>query len=341
MAVFDSIEMDRSHSQAHSLSSLLVQLRDGNFTTTGIEPIPTGFEPLDSVLNGGFLPGEVILLGAQPGQGKTICALQWARNMAMAGRRATYACYEHDEATMLNRLFVMEMATALKEAERAGEADAHFTDRVKARTNIRDLMLGMIDLREAVISSPIVEAALRSMAKYSTNLQLLRASSQHTTTEEIELRSLPHLEAGGLLVVDYLQKLPVPGVPNIEERVYRAVEIMKEFAISHQVSVVTISAASGRGIGVDRLRLEHLRGSDALAHECDVAILMNPKVTATSERHLKFDLTQMDDARRRTIFSVEKNRRGEVDVHLEFEKDFANFRFEPRGAFVTEALEGE
>ncbi len=336
MAVFDPVNT-QSGTQAHRVSSLLFQLKEGTFSTVGMNPIPTGFEPLDSVLNGGFLPGEVILLGAQPGQGKTICALQWARNMAMAGRRATYACFEHDEATLLNRLLVQEMATVLQEPD----ADAPFSDRVQARTAIRDLMLGVIDLREAVVGSPIVESALRSVAKYAHNLQFLRASSQRTTPEEIELQSLPHLEAGGLLVVDYLQKLPVPGVPSVEERVYRAVEIMKEFAISHQVSVVAISAASGRGIGVDRLRLEHLRGSDALAHECDVAILMNPKVTATSERHLKFDLTQMDDARRRTIFSVEKNRRGEVDVHLEFEKDFANFRFEPRGAFVTESLEGD
>jgi len=68
---------------------------------------------------------------------------------------------------------------------------------------------------------------------------------------------------------------------------------------------------------------------------------MNHKVTAASDRHLKFDLTQLDEARRRTVFSIEKNRRGEVDVHLEFVKDFANFRFHPDGAFVTEALEGD
>ncbi len=84
--------------------------------------------------------------------------------------------------------------------------------------------------------------------------------------------------------------------------------------------------------------MRDLRGSDALAHECDVAILLNQKVTATSDRHLKFDLTQLDEARRRTLFSIEKNRRGEVDLHLEFVKDFGNFRFNPDGAFMTEAL---
>ena len=84
--------------------------------------------------------------------------------------------------------------------------------------------------------------------------------------------------------------------------------------------------------------MRHLRGSDALAHECDIAVLLNQKVTATSQRHLKFDLTQLDEARRRTVFSIDKNRRGEVDLHLEFVKDFGNFRFDPNGAFVMEAL---
>ncbi len=89
------------------------------------------------------------------------------------------------------------------------------------------------------------------------------------------------------------------------------------------------------------MRLSDLRGSDALAHESDIVILMNHKVTATSDRHLKFDLTQLDQARKRTIFSIEKNRRGETDVHLEFVKEFGNFRFNPNGSFVSETLVGD
>ncbi|MDH5291670.1 MAG: helicase DnaB, partial [Acidimicrobiia bacterium] len=62
------------------------------------------------------------------------------------------------------------------------------------------------------------------------------------------------------------------------------------------------------------------------------------KATAVADHHLKFDLTRLDDARRRTVVSVEKNRRGEANLHLELTRDFANFRFEPRGAFLSEAM---
>jgi replicative DNA helicase len=318
---------------ADRVSSLLRQMREGSLKASGVAPAATGFEPFDSVLDGGFLPGEVILLGGQPGAGKTICALQWARNLCASGRRVTFACFEHDEATLLNRLLIMEMAGVA--------INATPTDRIQARTAIRDMMLGLVGMHEALAASPLVDKTLATIEQYASRLQMLRASTQRTTPDELELVSLPHLEPGSVLFVDYLQKLPVPQASGVEEQVYRAVEILKEMAMAHQISVVALSAADSSGIGADRLRLEHLRGSDALAHECDVAVLMNQKVTATSDRHLKYDLTRLDDARRRTIFSIEKNRRGEVDVHLEFEKDFANFRFNPRGAFISDALAGD
>ena len=319
--------------QAHRVSTLLDQLRDGSFESIGLAPVGTGFEPLDSVIDGGFLPGEVILLGGQPGAGKTICALQWARNICMTGRRVTFACFEHDEPTLMYRLVVQEMAAL------TAQGDA--TARIQARAVIRDLMLGLLSLEEAVQRSPLVQHALDVVERYAPGLQLIRASTQRTTPEELELACLSHIQPGSVLVVDYLQKLPVPHVPNLEERVYHAVEILKELSIRHQISVIALSAAGSTGIGVDRLRMEHLRGSDAIAHECDMAIVLNQKATATSDRHLKFDLTQLDEARRRSVFSIEKNRRGEVDVHLEFVKDFANFRFNPNGSFVSETLQGE
>ncbi len=324
---------DLPQATPYRLSTLLHQLRDGDYESLGVEAAGTGFEPLDSVLDGGFLPGEVILLGGQPGVGKTICALQWARNVAAGGRRAAFACFEHDEGALMTRLLVQEAAIVA--------ADHHATVRYEARSIIRDLFLGLISIGEATAASPVVDEAVASLEQFSGNLQLLRASSQRTTVDALAGLSAGGLDAGGVLFVDYLQKLPIPEANSLEERVYRAVEAMKELAIEQQISVVALSAASSGGIGVNRLRLEHLRGSDALAHESDLAILMNHKVTAASDRHLKFDLTQLDEARRRTVFSIEKNRRGEVDVHLEFVKDFANFRFHPDGAFVTEALEGD
>jgi hypothetical protein len=39
--------------------------------------------------------------------------------------------------------------------------------------------------------------------------------------------------------------------------------------------------------------------------------------------------------------TVEKNREGPAPVHLQFTKDFANYRFDPDGSYVAERLVGD
>ena len=49
-----------------------------------LRPMPTGFTPLDDILNGGIRPGELLMIGGAFGVGKTIWALQVARNVVCA-----------------------------------------------------------------------------------------------------------------------------------------------------------------------------------------------------------------------------------------------------------------
>jgi len=294
-------------------------------------PVATGFDPLDTILEGGFLAGEVVLLGGQPGAGKTACALQWARHMCRQNRRVTFACFEHDEPSLLTRLLIQELATV------ATTIDT--TEQVRLKSVLRELMLGTMSVEAAMATSPVIEQVIVSLESFSTHLQLFRPSAQRTTPADLLEAADSHLDGGGVLFVDYLQKIPVPSAADSQERVYRSIEMLKELAVSRQVTVVAISAASRSRVGVDRLRLADMQGSDSLANECDIAIVMNDKMAAASDRHLKYDLTQVEDARKRTVFSIEKNRRGEVDLHLEFLKDFANFRFNPKGSFMAESLD--
>lgn len=55
---------------------------------------PTGLEELDRVLGGGVVPGMVVLLGGEPGIGKSTLLLQWA---ARAGGAVLYASGEESE----------------------------------------------------------------------------------------------------------------------------------------------------------------------------------------------------------------------------------------------------
>jgi len=55
---------------------------------------PTGIGELDRVLGGGFVPGSLVLVGGDPGIGKSTLALQAAYRLAEAGRPVLYVAGE-------------------------------------------------------------------------------------------------------------------------------------------------------------------------------------------------------------------------------------------------------
>lgn len=56
--------------------------------------IPTGFPEVDQTLGGGVVPGSVVLIGGDPGIGKSTLLLQVAARLANQGRKALYVSGE-------------------------------------------------------------------------------------------------------------------------------------------------------------------------------------------------------------------------------------------------------
>jgi DNA repair protein RadA/Sms len=77
-----------------------------------LDRMPTGLAELDRVTGGGIVPGSALLIGGEPGIGKSTLLLQVAAAFAAAGRRAVY--FTGEEATAQVRL----------RAERLGLAQA-------------------------------------------------------------------------------------------------------------------------------------------------------------------------------------------------------------------------
>lgn len=296
-------------------------------------PVPTGFDVLDRALGGGINATELLLLGGLPGVGKTIAAIQIARNLARDGRDVVYACYEHTTGDLLARLLLLELG------EEADALDPHLE---LLRDVVRTSMVDPDALRQLVDSEPLLRAAIERMRGYTDRLWLVAASGAHTAVEELAALVDEHLPRGGLLVVDYLQKVSVRPEPSDEtEKVTRIAEGLKELALSRRISVIAITAADRRALDAPRLRLHHLRGSSALAYEADVAIILNDKFQILSKVHLAYDTAQAEGARNFVVFSVEKNRGGPALVDLEFRKNFTHYRFGSQGAYVRERLVDE
>ena len=88
-----------------SLTDVVLGLEDAAIGTI----IPTGFDLLDKVLDGGLRTRDLMLIGGVPGVGKTVLTLQWARNIASNGFKTAYVCYEHDEEALASRLLAVEV----------------------------------------------------------------------------------------------------------------------------------------------------------------------------------------------------------------------------------------
>jgi replicative DNA helicase len=141
-----------------------------------------------------------------------------------------------------------------------------------------------------------------------------------------------------LVVVDYLQKVRVPGDHASEdERVTVVVEGLKDLALETELPVLAIVASDKAGLD-GRTRLHHLRGSTALAYEADVALLLNDKFAVVARHHLMYGTTNAEHYKSWAVCSVEKNRSGRAGVELEFRKRFEHGHLDPAGGHVAEQL---
>ncbi len=298
-----------------------------------VTSVATGFDPLDTVLGGGLKLHDMVVLGGRPGVGKTIAGLQWARSAAMSGATAIVVSYEHDAATIFGRLFAMEVGMLGVEAGSNSSVSGDLSQIV------RHVMSGDWMLNDEVGRHPLVRAALARLTTFSENLVLVPGSTKRTDLAMIEQIVQQHATDQTLVVVDYIQKVPdFTEAASEQARIRSVAEGLKQVAIDNPVSILAIAAANEGGLDQKRIRLEHLRGAQSLAYECDVLMMLNSKWSAVSRKHITFDPQNAEEFKKYVVFSVEKNRTGPDFIDLEFEKAFQHYRFEPRGRFVSERL---
>ena len=267
-----------------------------------------------------------------------------AFHVAGAVRRASsgeanvlFICFEHEEQYLLNRLVALESALA------------HLPQKTGA--------IKIQDVRKEIMSSWMSEGSggagltanqrlrpsLDRIARYGQNLFLMRGSQTASTVENIRKLIQQHRVLSGdrrlLVVVDYMQKVPVYPEPSTEsEKVTYVVNGLKDVALSEQVAMISIVAADKEGLKAQRLRNHHLRGSSAINYEADIILIINEKYHIVAKVNIEFNPYQAQRFRDWVIVSIEKNRGGQDNVDLEFEKHFEFSCFDPNGRTVQEKL---
>jgi len=300
-------------------------------------PLATGFIPLDEILNGGLRPGELMVIGGPYGVGKTILALQMARNAVLSDphAKAIYICYEHDRTHLLSRLICLESA----ERDTNGGSDSLTLRKLGKLTYSPIEASGLISLLRR--DRRYVDM-LRTIDSYADRLILARAGGTHTL-QDIQ-RWVEDLQTPGtsqiLVAVDYLQKIAFKHdrYMDEDELTTQLSHGLKELALAQGVPVVAIAAADRPSLKGQRMRFADLRGSSALQYEADVGLVLNNKYDIVSREHLIYNLSDAEAMRNWLVMTVEKNRAGRNTVDMEYALDGAHFRLMPEGAFVRERL---
>ena len=216
---------------------------------------PTGIAELDRVLGGGFVPASVILVGGDPGIGKSTLMLQAAAILARTGRRVRYISGEESIDQVRMR------------AQRLGLADAPLE--LAAAINVRDIAASLEaepDLALVVIDS-IQTMWLDTIESAPGTVGQVRATS-------FELIRLAKSRGFALVLVGHVTKEGALAGPRVLEHMVDAV-LYFEGDRGHQFRI--LRAVKNRFGATDEIGVFEMTGAG-------LAEVPNPSALFLAER---------------------------------------------------------
>ena len=260
--------------------------RDG-----GLDGVPTGFSELDSKLNG-LRAGQMIIIAARPGGGKSTLAMDICRSAAVHNNMASaYFSLEMNRTELSMRLLAAESRV--------------FLDRmIKGELETRDW-----------------QAIARTLDKIS-QAPLIVDDSPNMTMGEIRAKSRRMKQQHGiqLIVIDYLQLLTSGGkaVESRQQEVSEFSRSIKLLAKELEIPIVAVAQLNrdSERRNDRRPQVADLRESGSLEQDADVVLLIH-----------RDDMFNKDSDRRGLAeIIIGKQRSGPTGtLELEFQGQYARF----------------
>lgn len=211
---------------------------------------PSGFEDLDRI-TGGFQPGNLIVLAARPGMGKSSLAANFAEHAALTGDQAVALfSLEMSEGELAQR-FIASQASVKGDDLRKGKVpQARWTKILAASNRLAESSLFVDD---------------------SSDLSVLdvRAKTRRLSQQQAD--------GIGLVLIDYLQLMRAVGASdNRAEQVGQISRGLKTLARELEVPVIALSQLN-RGVeqrAEKRPMLSDLRESGAIEQDADLVMFI-------------------------------------------------------------------
>lgn len=251
-AELDGIVRASSEGETSLVGTLLAGVLERAITPpTNEDRIPTGFIDLDSLLCGGWAPGQMVVVGARPAMGKTTFGLGVARAAAISNSIPTlFVSLEMSEDELANSIMSAEAQIALHHIKQGIVGD-----------NTRDTQ------RMARAAAKIQPAPLHISDQSNMSMPTLRAL----------VRNLVRTAGLRCVVLDYLQLMQAPRAESRQVAVSEMSRQLKLLAKEFQITVVVL-AQLNRGPEQrteKKPMVSDLRESGAIEQDADIVILLH------------------------------------------------------------------
>lgn len=286
-------KMDELVSDAYEEISRLANQKDK------MAGVPTGFKDVDELFHG-FRGGDLVILAARPGVGKTSFALNLATNAAKAGAAVAFFSLEMGAEQLVQRILCSEARVNLSKLRSGFIAEGDWGALAEASGKLSQLDMFIDD---------------------TPGLSVLEARAKGR-------RELHGLKEGqkGLIIVDYLQLMqpgPMTANKSTNDQVSEISRGLKILAKEMNMPVLALSQLS-RAIeqrGKDkRPMLSDLRDSGAIEQDADIVMFIDRsmnEIEAESESRPDLGMAKL---------IVAKHRNGATrDIDLAFNPEFTKF----------------
>ena len=245
------------------MSDYFVSLEEMSKNKGMRQGIYTGYADIDRCILG-MRPGQMIVIGARPGVGKTSFALNVATNAARAGASVAFFSMEMSKVEIAQRLLACEATGVHMREIRSG--------------NIRDA--NWINIIEATDKLSQLDITIDDTA--GTTVTEIRAKA----------RRILNGKKNGLIIIDYMQLLSPATGRRSDSRATEVSEMsraIKILAKDLQVPVIALSQlnrqvesrSGGRGeeSRAKRPQLADLRESGSIEQDADIVLLLDRSLT--------------------------------------------------------------
>ncbi len=215
-----------------------VTVRLGDVTTAAEERLATRIPEFDRVLGGGLVAGSLVLIGGEPGIGKSTLLLQAAASLAESGSAVLYACGEESPAQVRMRADRVEAdATSI---ELLPEVDV---SRIEATAVAKRPALLIVDSIQTVYDPDVTGAAGSVAQVRASTARLMRLAKDEGVTTVI----VGHVTKEGAIAGPRVLEHMVDTVLYFEgdrEHAFRIVRSVKNrFGAADEIGVFQMTSA--------------------------------------------------------------------------------------------------